>query len=308
MPIAASRISHINVNCADLEHSTTFYRDRLGLTPLVRTTPSEPQPGAAFGLDQVQWDAWILRGDSADRTVVLDLLEWIVPPPVGAPATDATATGFNRLAISTPDLEATHARLVDAGVDCWSPPHPLQLDGGGSAQILVCSDPDGTQIELVQGDDTGLSHVTVNCADFERSLTYYQQVMGLEVVRQAVLPRQPGTPFRIEGDIELRIALLRDSESGFMIELVDWITPRVRPTTAPTTNQLGIFRLAWVTGDIDADHASLADLGVTTFSPPADVEMGPGVPNLRAIFWGDPDGACLEIIQPGTDSTPPSHR
>ncbi len=116
MPIVARRTSHLNINCSDLERSLTFYRDLVGLEPYVRTTPTEPQPGAAFGLDQVQWDAWILRGDTGDRAVVLDLLEWIVPPYVGEAASDATTTGFNRVCFTTPDLDAAHRRMVDAGV------------------------------------------------------------------------------------------------------------------------------------------------------------------------------------------------
>jgi len=299
MPVAARRISHLNINCTDLERSLAFYRDLVGLEPFVRTAPTEPQPGAAFGLDRVQWDAWILRGDTSDRAVVLDLLQWIVPPPVGGAATDPTTTGFNRIACTTPDLDAAYRRMVDAGVTCWSPPHPLQLGDGGTARMFICLDPDGTQVELVEGRGTGLSHVAVNCADHDRSLAYYRDVMNLQVVAELTFPRQPGTPFGLAGDVELRSTLLRDERSRFMVELLDWTTPEVQPRPAPATNQLGIFRLAWVTRDIEADHRALAGHGITTFSPPARVEMGPGVDDLQAIFWGDPDGACNEIIQTG---------
>jgi catechol 2,3-dioxygenase-like lactoylglutathione lyase family enzyme len=103
MPISPSRIYHVNVNCSDLARSRAFYTELLGLRPLTRTTPDAPQPGGAFGLDQVQWDAWILQGDEGSDGVVLDLLEWQVPRPTGTPATVATATGFNRLCLSVPD-------------------------------------------------------------------------------------------------------------------------------------------------------------------------------------------------------------
>jgi catechol 2,3-dioxygenase-like lactoylglutathione lyase family enzyme len=300
MPIAARRTSHLNVNCADLERSLAFYRDLVGLEAYVRTAPEEPQPGAAFGLDRVQWDAWILRGATGDRAVVLDLLQWLVPSPTGRPATDARTTGFNRLCFTTPDLDGTYRRMVDAGVDVWSPPSDLQIEGGRPARLFVCSDPDGTQVELIGGPAVGLSHVAINTADHDRSVAYYRDVMNLEVVMTPAFPTQPGTIFRIDGDISMRSTLLRDPRSGFMVELIDWHEPTVVPRPAPVTNQLGIFRLAWVTRDIEADHTALLAHGITPFSPPADVEMGPGVPNLKAIFWGDPDGACNEVIQTGT--------
>ena len=55
--------------------------------------------------------------------------------------------------------------------------------------------------------------------------------------------------------------------------------------------------MAWVTDDIDRDHAALLDASVQPMSPPATLAMGPGLPAVRALFWRDPDGACLELIQ-----------
>ena len=70
---------HVNVNCSDFERSLAFYRDLVGLQPTVRTRPERPQPGAAFGLDEVQWDAWIFVGDDAPEGTCMELIE--SPPP-----------------------------------------------------------------------------------------------------------------------------------------------------------------------------------------------------------------------------------
>lgn len=75
MSLACTRCYHVNVNCSDLDRSLAWYGETLGLTTLVRTTPAEPQPGAAFGLDLVQWDAWILQGAAGHSGLVLDLLQ-----------------------------------------------------------------------------------------------------------------------------------------------------------------------------------------------------------------------------------------
>jgi glyoxylase I family protein len=296
MAMTPSRIFHVNVNCRDLERSLAFYRDVIGLRAVTRTAPGAPQPGHAFGLEQVQWDAWILHGEQ-EGGVVLDLLQWMVPPPASEPATGPTTTGFNRLCLTCPDLEAMHARLTAAGADCWSAPTVLDLGSGASARMFVCSDPDGTQLEFVEGPTRRLSHVAINCADFERSRRYYEHVVGLAPLPLLTPPRQPGAPFRLEGDMELRAQLFRDPASGFMVELVDWRDPGPVPTPPRRANDLGIFRMAWLTDDIDRDHAALTADGVACFSPPAALEMGPGIPSLRALFWADPDGACLELIE-----------
>jgi catechol 2,3-dioxygenase-like lactoylglutathione lyase family enzyme len=299
MPIAPTRIFHVNVNCSDLERSLAFYTDLIGLTPATRTTPESPQPGGAFGLDQVQWDAWILKGDAGYGSLVLDLLEWKVPTPTGRPAGDPTATGFNRLGFTTPDLDALHARLVAAGADVWSAPTAIEFERGGGMRLFVCGDPDGTQLELVEGPDTRMSHIVVNCGDLEASRRYYTDVIGLAPHDDLRSTVQAGTVFRIDGDIQQHAVLMADPASGFVVELLGWITPGPTPAPERRANELGIFRMAWHTPDIDGDHRVLGEAGVRCYSPPAHLEMGPGIPPLRALFWGDPDGACLELIEPG---------
>lgn len=299
MPITPSRIYHVNVNCSDLERSLAFYRDALGLRPMMRTQPRSPQPGQAFGLDEVQWDAWILCGDAGPATPVLDLLEWKVPKPASAPVTDPTTTGFNRLAFTTPDLDALHARLTDAGVAVWSEPRRLALEHGGELRMFVCSDPDGTQVELLEGADTRMSHVVIGCADIDRSRRYYTDIIGMSAQRSVHTARQPGTVFGIDGDIELHAELLVDPATGFVVELVEWLRPQATPGRSRRANELGIFRMAWHTDDIDDDHDVLVDAGVECYAPPASLDMGPGLPEVRALFWEDPDGACLELIEAG---------
>jgi glyoxylase I family protein len=309
VPITPVRIFHVNVNCSDLERSLAFYRDLVGFTATTRTAPPQPQPGEAFGLAQVQWDAWILSGDAGYASPVVDLLEWLVPEPAGAPATDPTAAGFNRLCISTPDVAAMHARLRDAspalGVDVWSEPIEAEGAGGQVTSMFICGDPDGTQIEFRTGHDTRLAHIVVNCSDLDRSARYYADVIGMTPLTTFGPVRLPAPLFRLgDGTVELRAVLLQDPASGFVVELVEWLDPKPRSASLPPSsqrraNELGIFRMAWQTDDIDADYDTLDEAGVECFSPPATLAMGPGLPELRALFWADPDGACLELIESG---------
>ena len=54
------RVFHVNVNCSNLDRSIAFYRDIVGLAAGAHTAPVEDQPGAGFGLDRVQWDAYMM--------------------------------------------------------------------------------------------------------------------------------------------------------------------------------------------------------------------------------------------------------
>jgi catechol 2,3-dioxygenase-like lactoylglutathione lyase family enzyme len=295
--ISPTRIFHVNVNCTDLERSLGFYRDLVGLRPRNRTAPTEPQPGGAFGLDQVQWDAWMLEGDAGTASPVLDLLEWKVPMPGAAAVGDPTAPGFNRLCMTTPDVAAMHARLAAAGVDVWSEPIDVELAGGTRASMFVCCDPDGTQIEFVAGRDTRLSHVVINCRDLDRSTRYYADVIGLTMLASLPAQPRPGARFRLARDVEFQTALLQDPATGFVVELVEWLTPTSAEVAPRRANDLGIFRMASLTDDIDADYDILDEAGVDCYAPPATMAMGPGLPEVRVLFWDDPDGACLELIE-----------
>lgn len=240
-----AHVFHVNVNCAVLDRALGFYRDTIGLTPLTRTTPTAPQPGAAFGLDQVQWDAWILTGADGLDDVALDLLEWQVPPPSRSPEPG----GFQRLRIRAPlDLAPT-------------------------------ADPDGTAIEVLPGSPARLSGLVVGCADVGASAAFYADVVGLD---------------------RLDDAHLRDNRGpdGFVLELVAAPTP-ARPRVA---TDIGIYRLALITDTLDRDYDALCDAGVRPYSAPTALDMGPGLPGLRALFFPDPDGSTLELIERPTTS------
>ena len=68
--------------------------------------------------------------------------------------------------------------------------------------------------------------------------------------------------------------------------------------TTSVANQLGMFRLAYLVEDARAACAELDRLGVS-HSGAHWLELGPELPveGVNAVFFRDPDGACLELIE-----------
>lgn len=300
MPIGVSQAFHVNVNCSDLGRSLRFYRDLLGLTAATRTRPDAPQDGAAFGLDQAQWDAWILhdaRGFGAGLAV--DLLEWMVPPPTGRP-NGAADLGFNRLGLYVTDLDGLYARLTTAGVRAHGAPHETVVEGRAPIRTVVVEDPDGMLVELVGVGVDRVGFVAVGCSDLARSRAFYEDVLGFRPMFDRPPTRQPGDQLGLDGEIELTAAYCDDprGSGAFMLELVQLLEPGPTGPPASAANQLGMFRLALLTDDIDRDHAGLVARGVHCLTPPATLEMGPGIPPLRALLFLDPDKTVLELIEP----------
>ena len=82
-----------------------------------------------------------------------------------------------------------------------------------------------------------------------------------------------------------------------MVELIEWLRPAPTRWGFRKANDLGIFRMAWLTRDIDRDYQALLRAGACCYTDPATLSMGPGIDDLRALFFDDPDAVCLELIE-----------
>jgi hypothetical protein len=134
----------------------------------------------------------------------------------------------------------------------------LRVSAPGAAARAVV-DPDGTALDVEPGRG-GPTGVVVACSDRARSAAFYREIVPLE---------------------------------GF----VSLVEERGAARAPGAANTVGIWRLALGTDDIDADVAALAGAGVACLSDPAEMSMGPGLPELRFVLFPGPDGEMLELIE-----------
>jgi len=303
MALDILRIMHCNVNCSDLDRSLAFYRDFVGLEPVQRTHPI-PQDGRAFGMPgDVQWDAWMMSDGRWPNGTVIDLLEWKQPPPTGTPYAEANHLGLFRICLLAPDLDALYTRACETGVVCLSPPVdvPIQAEHAPSVRALFTRDPDGTLVEFIERpglDGVQLIHVNVNCSDLAASRDWYERVLGLEVRGGSAPGPISGAAFGLPGPCEYEASFLFAPEGGFAIDLLEWKAPAPIGTPYGSANHLGLYRMAFLVADAQQCFQELKRLGVDCLAPVL-LDMGPGIPvdGVWAVFFPDPDGACLELIQ-----------
>lgn len=292
MAIRGQRIYHVNSNCSDLDRSVAFYR-ALGLVPVLRTVPSRSQSGAAFGLADVAWDAWMMHSEDAMAGLSLDLLEWKVPAPTGKAADPLGEPGLNRLVLTSRDLAATAEAAVAAGGRVLAPPTEI-----AGVDVALLADPDGVPVQLERGDRVSIASVVVNCVDLDRSVAYYRDVMGMSLDGEVALVDRPGALFGRDGDVRVREAVMTDAGSAFTVRLVEWIEPASgRTARVRAANEIGLFRMAWSTEDCAHDEAVVRAAGSTPFAPTAELSVGDELPLLLVLFWPGPDGECLEVIE-----------
>ena len=154
---AEIRWGHINVNVSNLERSVAFY-EKLGFElyrhgipylDLTMDTGVTALPDAcaeALGLpEKTAGRACIMQLGSGYPK--LDLTEFETTKPE-KPLTNADV-GIVRLCLATKNLQKLYARLIAEGVPFLSAPQPCK---NRMAHIATCADPDGTLIELIEGD------------------------------------------------------------------------------------------------------------------------------------------------------------
>jgi len=296
VPISANRIYHVNSNCTDLERSARFY-ETLGLQRVTRTVPLRPQPGAAFGLEQVAWDAWIFQSDDGFDGLSLDLLEWTTPTPMGVPTALDGEPGYNRLVFEVIGLDAAVDRALAAGGAVVGGPTTVE-GGDGPVRIAIVRDPDGVPVQLVEGAANRIAHVVVNCLDVDVALAYYRDVLGLRPTGDVADLTWDGPLFGRDGEISVRATMVADAGSRFTVALVQWLDPApVGPVRVRGANELGLFRMAWSTADCAADEAVVRAAGSEPLAPTGTLSVGEDMPLLLVLFWPGPNGECLELIE-----------
>ena len=147
---------------------------------------------------------------------------------------------------------------------------------------------------------TGILHTGLTVSDLDRSIAFYRDLLGLELIAQwdssrPYLRTVVGYP-----DAELRIALLRlpgaAGAAGHHIELLEYRRPRGTRGDANTYNP-GNGHVAFMVDDLEAVYAALKGRGVRFKSAPVDITHGRNAGG-RAVYFFDPDDITLEMIQP----------
>jgi catechol 2,3-dioxygenase-like lactoylglutathione lyase family enzyme len=131
--VPAARIHHVGLPVSDLDRSVAWYREALGLTH----DSTAGLPGrVAFMVAPT--------GERLELLVVdLQPVSWDGPM-------EALRAGVPHTACTVDDLDAAHARAVDAGGrSVWTPrdtPEP-------ELRIAFVADPDGNLVELLSRDE-----------------------------------------------------------------------------------------------------------------------------------------------------------
>ena len=138
-------------------------------------------------------------------------------------------------------------------------------------------------------------HTGLQVRDLERSLAFYRDLLGFELVFQwnpqaAYIGELVGYP-----DVDLHAAILRPPNSDVFLELLEYRNVERTPVDTSTANP-GTAHTAYFVDDLEALYADLVAAGVEAVSAPVTPTIGPNKGG-RAVYLLDPDGIRVELIQ-----------
>lgn len=142
---------------------------------------------------------------------------------------------------------------------------------------------------------TNPHHTGFQVADLERSLAFYRDLLGFELVFQWN-PRAPyigelvGYP-----DVDLHSAILRMPNSEVFLELLEYRNVERGPVDTRTANP-GTAHVAFFVNNLDDLYADLVAKGVDSVSEPVTPTIGPNQGG-RVVYMIDPDGFRVEFIE-----------
>ncbi|MBX0288599.1 VOC family protein [Haloarcula salinisoli] len=138
-------------------------------------------------------------------------------------------------------------------------------------------------------------HYGVNVSDIDRSIEFYRDVLGLEVLREEQeLSDHHEDLLGVDGT-EGTFAVL--GGNGFKFELKSISEPSTKNINAMRRPvDIGDDHFCWEVEDIDATYEELTERGVEFLGPPKSV----GTVDSRVAYFYDPDGNVLELVEPGS--------
>ena len=144
---------------------------------------------------------------------------------------------------------------------------------------------------------TAVEAVGITVSDLDRSVAFYRDVLGFEVVSEVEVA---GPDYeRLLGVFGLRARVVWMRLGDEEIALIAFLAPQGRPIPVDMhSNDQWFQHVAIIVRDMDEAYAHLRDHGVTHASPGPQrlPDWNPNAGGIEAFYFRDPDGNHLEVL------------
>ncbi len=142
----------------------------------------------------------------------------------------------------------------------------------------------------------GFNHAGLVVHDIENLVTFYCEVLGLQVIREIESEAPPdGDHAGIPG-ARRKLVFLGKPESSFTLELVHYLHPPSPSGKPLDSHQLGSSHLCFNVHNLEQFYTSLLPKGVRFLTPPK-FRQTPSGARVGICYAQDPEGNWLEFLE-----------
>lgn len=138
----------------------------------------------------------------------------------------------------------------------------------------------------------GIGHIGVPVSDMDRSLRFYHDLLGLEIISSREVSGERVSAGVQVPNAQIKITLL--DAGNTRIELLQYLSP-IGKEFDRQNNDVGSMHLTFEVADLQATYDLLREHGVPCNTPPFPSSFPPGT---GWFYARDPDGMTVEFNGP----------
>jgi catechol 2,3-dioxygenase-like lactoylglutathione lyase family enzyme len=139
-------------------------------------------------------------------------------------------------------------------------------------------------------------HTGITVSNLERSLTFWRDVLGLELSHTAHQTGEMASEITGVAAAEIKLAVVK-APGGHKIELLEYLAPPQRKAGVDLRPcDVGSVHVALVVDDLDAILNAINASGWKAAGKPQTLQSGPNA-GKRVVYVRDPDGTTIEFMQ-----------
>jgi catechol 2,3-dioxygenase-like lactoylglutathione lyase family enzyme len=142
----------------------------------------------------------------------------------------------------------------------------------------------------------GADHTGITVSNLERSLEFWQNVLGFEFSHRAHQTSEMASEITGVAGAEIKLAVVK-APGGHKIELLEYLAPPDRKQRVDLRPcDVGSVHIALIIDNLEDILQRIATSGWKAAGKPQTLKTGPNA-GKRVVYIRDPDGTTIEFMQ-----------